>query len=289
MMISTFHRQRCLEDPYCIGWSETKKRYYYARYPPYWVDGEVYILNSIFRRHLMAGIPIGGVSGGEAYMGTLTWFAVDKNNNYYGITDAHVVYNFDTVYYPPQLLIRYPQYTAEHIPLINPTPIGNVIYRSNLNSDIIELDMAVFTLNVKPYLISYGKIVPAFFNVPYETEPVIKVGARTGLSNGTVLDQLATIKIVEPTGVKLFNGSLFALYSQEGDSGGPIFVGNSIVSSIVAGTGLYAVGNYVPRMTQTLQALGLKPIFNFGPIELLSAIPYIAGGAILSLIAYFSH
>ena len=283
-----FDRQRCLVDPYCVGWSETRKRFYYTKYPPYWVDGEIYILNTNFKPHLMAGVPIGGVTNNEAYMGTLTWFAVDKNGNYYGITDAHVVSNFDTVYFPPQLLVYKPQFTAEHIPIINPTPIGNVIYRSNLNSDIIELDMAVFTLNVKPYLISYGKILPTFFDIPYELEPAIKVGARTGLTNGTVLDRLATIKIFETTGPKLFNGSLFALHTEDGDSGGPIFVGNSIVSSVVAGTGIYAVGNYVPRIIQTLSSLGLKPIFNFGVAETLSAIPFIAGGAILAFLSKFA-
>lgn len=285
--VSEYFKKKCLEDPYCVGWSETRKRLYYTRYPPYWVDGEIYRLNSSFSRHLMGGVPIGGVYGKEAYMGTLTWFAVDKSGNYYGITDAHVVYNYDVVYFPPQVLTINPSYTAEHIPIVNPTPIGKVIWRSNLNSEFIDLDMAVFTLNVKPYLISYGKIVPTFFNLPYEMEPVIKVGARTGLTNGTVLDQLATIKIVEETGPTLFNGSLFVLHSESGDSGGPIFVGSSIVSSVVAGTGVYAVGNYVPRILQALKSLGLRPVFNASVVELLTAIPYVIGGSILAILSKF--
>lgn len=285
MYVDNYFKKKCLEDPICVGWSETRKRYYYVRYPPYWVDGEVYILDSYFKPNLMGGVPIGGVSGNTAYMGTLTWFAVDKNGNYYGITDAHVVYSYDTVYFPPQLLTINPQYTAEHIPILNPMPIGQVIWRSNLNSDLVELDMAVFTLNVKPYLISYGKIVPAFFDVPHELEPVIKVGARTGLTNGSVLDRLATIKMYEVTGPRLFNGSIFVLHTESGDSGGPIFVGTSIVGSVVGGTGVYAVANYTPRIIQALASLGLKPVFNFGAVEMLSAVPYIVGGSVLAFLA----
>lgn len=285
--MSLYFRNKCLEDPSCVGWSEIRKRFYYTKYPPYWVDGEVYIIGSSFHPHLMGGIPIGGVSGEYAYMGTLTWFAVDKNGNYYGITDAHVVYNYDTVYFPPQLLFSNPQYTAEHIPIITPTPIGNVIWRSSLSSDAINLDMAVFTLNTKPYLISYGKIVPAFYDIPHELEPVIKVGARTGLTNGSVLDRLATIKMVEVTGQKLFTGPLFILHTESGDSGAPIFVGQSIVASVVGGTGTYAIANDPSVMIQALGSLGLRPVFNAGITEILTAAPAIIGGGILAIFSKF--
>lgn len=286
-MVSATSIRLCLEDPFCVGWSNRRNRLYYTKYPTYVVDAEVYILNSNFRRNLMGGVPIGGYTNGELIMGTLTWFAVDNNGNYYGITDAHVVAGYDVVYFPSPLLLVNPSLTAEHIPIISPTPIGKVIYRSDLSSPSIQLDMAVFTLNVKPVLISYGKILPWFFNVPHEGEPVIKVGARTGLSNGTVLDSSATIKIYEVTGLKLFTGPLFVLHSQEGDSGGPIFVGTSIVSSIVAGTGVYAVGNDPILMLQTLHSLGLKPAFNPGLVGVLTAAPFIIGGSILAFLSKF--
>ncbi|MCY0884222.1 MAG: hypothetical protein OWQ50_10865, partial [Acidianus infernus] len=89
------------------------------------------------------------------------------------------------------------------------------------------------------------------------------------------------------TGPTLFNGSLFVLHSESGDSGGPIFVGSSIVSSVVAGTGVYAVGNYVPRILQALKSLGLRPVFNASVVELLTAIPYVIGGSILAILSKF--
>jgi len=284
-MFSDYAKNLCINDPCCIGWSETKKRMYYKKYPTYAIDAEIRILDDIPKSNLMAGIPIGGSASGFAYMGTLTWFAKDKQGNYYGITDAHVVYNYDTVYFPSPLLVGNPSLTAEHIPIVSPTPIGQVIYRSSITSQQVDLDMAVFTLNTKPTLISYGKILPIFFDMPHEVEPVIKVGARTGLTNGTVLDRLATVKMQELSQTVLFTGSLFAIHSEAGDSGSPIFVGNSIVSSIVGGTGLYAVGNYVVNMLSTLHSLGLWQAFKPTLIGVLGAVPFLAAGSVSALLA----
>jgi len=286
-MVSASSIRRCLDDPTCAGWSNTRNRFYYTKYPSYVVDGEVYILDSTFSANLEAGIPIGGTVNNEAYMGTLTWFAKDKQGNYYGITDAHVVYSYDTVYFPSPLLSINPSYTAEHIPIVSPTPIGQVIYRSNITGSNVTLDMAVFTLNVKPVLISYGKILPWFFDVPHELEPVIKVGARTALTNGTVLDRLATVKMMEVSGPTLFTGPIFSIHTEAGDSGAPVFVGTSIVGSIVGGTGLYAVGNDPIQMLQALHSLGLLQVFDPGAIGLITASPFVIAGSVLSFASKF--
>ena len=292
MSVSEYNAKLCEQIPQCVGWSNTKRRIYTTSYV--YVPGvEVFVLGGTPRSRagIFAGLPIGGVCGNTAYMGTISFFAQDDYGNYYAVTDAHVVYCYDTVYFPSPLLQFYPSYTAEKIPITPPQPIGTVVYRSDISSQYINLDLAVIKLNpgITPYTITYGKQLPIFFMPPNEGEPVTKVGARTGLSSGIVIDPLATVKVVTVTGtLAYFTGSLFQLYSLEGDSGGPIFAGNAIVGTIVAGTGQFALGNSVPLMLHTLQTLGLKPYLSHSKTVLyITAIPPIIAGAAITALSFF--
>ena len=284
----------CEQVPQCVGWSNTKRRIYTTSHV--YIPGiEVFVLGGMPRSRagIFAGLPIGGICGNTAYMGTISFFAQDSYGNYYAVTDAHVVYCYNTVYFPSPLLKYYPNYTAEKIPITNPVPIGTVVYRSDIASPHITLDMAVIKLNpgVQPYTITYGKFLPLFFDVPNEAEPVVKVGARTGVTSGMVIDQSATLKVYTIFNTEAyFTGPLFQIYSLEGDSGGPIFVGNSIVSTIVAGTGQFAVGNNVMDMISTLRSLGLKPYFSHNKKVLyVASIPPIVSGALLAALSFFMN
>lgn len=194
------------------------------------------------------------------------------------------------MYFPSPLLKINPSYTAEKIPIMNPVPIGTVIYRSNINTTYVNLDMAVIKLykNIVPYTITYGKMLPLFFDMPNEAEPVVKVGARTALTSGIVIDQSATLKVINIfNNMIYFTGPLFQLYSEEGDSGGPIFVGNSIVSTIVAGTGQFALGNDILNVISTLRSLGLKLYISGNKTVLyLAAIPPLITGALLTAFSF---
>ena len=286
------NREICMLIPQCIGWSNTKRRIYVTS--PVYIPGiETFVIGGLPKTRaqgIFAGLPIGGVCGNQAYMGTLSFFAEDSQGNFYAVTDAHVVPCYNTVYFPSPVLKVNPSYTVEKIPITNPIPIGEVYYRSNITSSEITLDMAVIKLydNVKPYVITYGKFLPMFFDVPNELEPVVKVGARTGITSGIVIDQSATVKVstIFDT-VAYFTGPLFQIYSEEGDSGAPVFVGNSVVSTIVAGTGQFAVGNNVMEILKTLTSLGLRPYFSESKKVLyISAIPPLVGGALLTALAF---
>ena len=194
------------------------------------------------------------------------------------------------MYFPSPLLKINPSYTTENIPIINPIPIGTVIYRSDINTTYVNLDMAVIKLysGITPYTITYGKMLPLFFDVPNELEPVVKVGARTSLTSGIVVDRSATFKILNIfDNLIYFTCPLFQLPSEEGDSGGPIFVGNSIVSTIVAGNGQFAIGNDVLNIISTLRSLGLKLyISNNKTVLYLAAIPPVVSGALLTALSF---
>ena len=286
------NRRICMQIPQCIGWSSTKKRIY-VNSPVYVPGVETFVISGRFKtfsQGIFAGVPIGGICGNTYYLGTLSFFAVDNSGNYYAITDSHVVPCYDTVYFPSPLLKINPSYTTENIPIINPVPIGTVIYRSNINTTDVNLDMAVIKLDsgITPYTITYGKMLPLFFDVPNELEPVVKVGARTSLTSGIVVDQSATFKILNVYGNLIyFTGSLFQLPSEEGDSGGPVFVGNSIVSTIVAGNGQFAIGNDILNVISTLRSLGLRLyISNNKAVLYLAAIPPIITGTLLTALSF---
>ena len=292
MSIADENREICQQVPQCIGWSNTKRRIYVTS--PVYIPGiETFLLSGLPKssaQGIFAGLPIGGICGNQAYMGTLSFFAQDNNGNYYAITDSHVVPCYNTVYFPSPVLQINPKYTAENIPIITPEPIGTVIYRSNISTTNITLDMAIIKLNsgIIPHVITYGKQLPMFFDVPNELEPVVKVGARTGISSGITIDQSITIKIVTIYGTQAyFTGPLFQIYSEEGDSGGPILAGNSIVSTIVAGTGQFAVGNDPVQIISTLTSMGLRPYFSeTKKVLYITAIPPIVTGALLTAFSF---
>lgn len=287
-------RDYCLSDPQCIGWSNVHRRLYYISKPrnPPPPGVEVIVTGSFSPHQLLAGIPIGyNYSSGSAIygvMGTLTWFAKDKYDNYYAITDSHVVQYSDYVYFPPPILLTNPTLTAEKdLPIVKPVLIGEVIYKSNLNVQATNEDIAVIKLyeGIKPTAMSYGKQLAVFPLTPNEGETVVKVGARTGLTSGLVLDISATIRITEPTGILYFTGPVFALYSAEGDSGAPVFVGNALAGSIVAGTGAYAIANDISVILSVLSRLGLEIIWSSPTILLLVALTPLSLGAILSILS----
>ena len=282
--------QLCTKIPQCVGWSNTKKRLYTA--VPVYIPGiETYPLNGrmISRAGgLLAGVPIGGTCNNVAYMGTLSFFVKDNQGNYYAVTDSHVVPCYNTVYFPSPILLVNPSFTQEMIPNVSPWAIGQVYYRTNINNNYVNLDMALIKLvpNVKIFPITYGKRFIMFFDVPNELEPVIKVGAKTGLSAGFVVDQSVTLKVKNVYGnIIWFEGPLFKLYSEEGDSGAPILVGESIVSTLVAGTGQFALGNDVENIISLLSSMNLELyISNNKTVLYITALPMIIGGALLTLL-----
>jgi hypothetical protein len=240
----------------CVGFSNVKKRIYVTRITGNEPNNvEVIRVGGPFRHYLPAAIPIGGESQNVLDMGTLTWYAQDSQGNWYGITDGHVLDGFSTVYFPPPLVFYNKQYLGLNVPLIKPVPIGTVTQYVQYP----YVDLGVFKLNVKPHLVSYGGVVPINISQVFEGEQVLKIGARTGATLGIVLDQSATVTIAGDQGTIQFTGPLFQMYSQPGDSGGPVFqFSGALVSSIVAGTGSYAIGNSIANIVAQLKAWGLQ-------------------------------
>ena len=281
------HIELCPKVNGCVGWSNTKRRLYLS-YPTWLPPNVEGIVIGPIRYNLMAGIPIGGYAQNALVMGTLSFFAQDANGNLYGVTDGHVVYNYNTVYFPSPLLMVNRSYTKENIPLPpQPVPIGEVVWRSPVSTNM-DLDLAVFKLysNVQVYPIAYGKILPLFLFTPEPGETVIKVGARTSLTSGTTVDQSATISITTDLGTQAyFTGSLFAIPSLPGDSGAPIFAGNTLVGTIVGGNGSFAVANNIVKVKQTLNQMGLKILFtsNKAILAVAPIITGLIGGATLAL------
>ena len=257
-------RDLCSSIPECIGFSNTKRRIYVHSPPsvPVPPDVEVKVIGKL-KSHVMAGIPIGSQSGGTAVMGTLSWFAVDSAGNYYGLTDAHVVYGFSQVYYPSPLLYVQPQYLGLRLPLPpSPQLLGPVKFTTNPVQPTMNVDLAAFSLPQKPYPLVFGKIIPLFFSVPAEGEPVTKIGARTGATTGIVLDTSATISMYTVLNtVAEFTGPIFELHTEEGDSGAPVILQSALVSTIVGGNGQFAVGNDPIVLQQTLSSWGLRAYF----------------------------
>jgi len=282
--------QLCARIPQCIGWSNTRKRLY-TTISVYIPGIETHPLNGHMTTRvggLLAGVPIGGTCNNAVYMGTLSFFVKDNQGNYYAVTDSHVVPCYNTVYFPSPLLIVNSSFTQEMVPITSPWAIGQVYYRTNINNNYVNLDVALIKINtnVKVSPITYGNHSIMFFDIPHELEPVIKVGARTGITTGFAIDQSVTLKVKNIYGnVIWFEGPLFKLYSQEGDSGAPILAGESLVSTLVAGNGQFALGNDVENIESLLSSKNLKFYTSSNKNVLYTTVlPAIIGGALLTLL-----
>jgi len=259
------------------GYSHTKRIIYtYNEEGPYDLGEPM----RMYQYQLPSGIPIGN----NTVLGTVFGYATD-GTNWYLITPSHVAQYLTTTYFPSGL---YEYINEPNIPKGNPVPIGTVYTRTPITTNI-DLDIALIKLNpnIKPMPYIYNLNAPQFTMDPQFGETIIKVGARTGITEGYVVDPEVTLKILTDSGQEIyFTGSLLFLHSLPGDSGSPIYEnGGALVGMLEGGNGIYAIANLPSKINEYLQSNGLK--LYLAPFNLIGENIFTIFGSIIAAIGLF--
>jgi len=272
-----------------MGYSNTSDRHYYFNCdvdtPDVFLTSKQNIcLGNKFKMH-SGGLPLGVSIGDNNTMGTLGFFVSDPQGNIYGVTDAHVIQNMVTVYSPSGVAVFSPQYYGNSAPAIKPVQIGSTYYVTPVVGNV-DIDFGLIKIDpgITPINYVYGVGVPQFLMPADFLENVIKVGARTGVTIGYVVDRSVTVPIETDTGNEItFTGTLFFLRTLPGDSGSPIYEsGGSIVGTVEGGNGIYCVGNSADAIANMLKKLGLKLYFPHNSNLSLFTFPVVTFGFMLS-------
>jgi len=273
-----------------MGYSNTSDRRYYFNCdidtPDIFLSSSQNIcLGSKFKMHSDGGLPLGVSIGDNNTMGTLGFFVRDPQGNIYGVTDAHVIQNIQTVYSPSGVAVFSPQFYGNPAPAVKPVPIGSTYYVTPVVGNI-DIDFGLIKINpgITPINYVYGVGVPQFIMPADFLENVIKVGARTGVTIGYVVDRSVTVPIETDTGNEVtFTGTLFFLHTLPGDSGSPIYeTGGGIVGTVEGGNGIYCVGNSASAIASILKKMGLKLYFPHNANLSLFTFPVVTLGFMLS-------